>query len=534
MKKIIYKSLVCAGALSLLTLPSCNYEEINTNPYEMTEEMGAMDGISMGASVTTMQRFVFPVGTQADGTDMINQYQVAYALSADGWSGYIAEDNNWQSGNNNLTYYLYDDWVSATYRNSYTELLSPWKKIKQESEKVGDDATYALAQILKISAWHKTLETFGPIPYTHAGDMALVIPFDSEEEVYNAMFADLKAAVEALTPLAETGGTVSASYDAVYAGDARKWVKYANSLMLRLGMRLRYVDESLSYQWVAEALNNGIGVMTEASDAAQMSTGAGYVFVNNIAYLASNYGEARACTSVYAYLNGYNDPRLSAYIQPSAHANALEGYDGKKYAPVPPGTAATADTYQDYSLPNLTSSSPTYWMKASEVYFLRAEAALFWPEFGSAENLYRQGVEMSFQENGVSADVDAYLTSGLAPQAVSINGYSAPQPTTATAEFTGSTEQKLEKIMIQKWISMYPNGQEAWTEWRRTGYPKLNPVQTNRGTGAGISSEDGIRRMVYPISFSQSAEDAANYADAVSKLRGGVDAATTKLWWDCR
>ena len=118
MKRNIYKSLLCAGALSLLTLPSCNYEEINTNPYEMTEEMGAMDGISMGASVTTMQRFVFPVGTQADGTDMINQYQVAYALSADGWSGYIAEDNNWQSGNNNLTYYLYDDWVSETYRNS--------------------------------------------------------------------------------------------------------------------------------------------------------------------------------------------------------------------------------------------------------------------------------------------------------------------------------------------------------------------------------------------------------------------------------
>ena len=120
MKRILYKSLVSAGALSLLMLPSCNYEEINTNPYEMTEEMGAMDGITMGASITTMERFVFPVGTQADGTDIINQYQVAYLLSADGWSGYVAEDNNWYSGLNNLTYYLQDDWVSATYKNSYT------------------------------------------------------------------------------------------------------------------------------------------------------------------------------------------------------------------------------------------------------------------------------------------------------------------------------------------------------------------------------------------------------------------------------
>lgn len=531
MKRILYKSLVCAGALSLLMLPSCNYEEINTNPYEMTEEMGAMDGIAMGASITTMERFVFPVGTQADGTDIINQYQVAYLLGADGWSGYIAEDNNWYSGLNNLTYYLQDDWVSATYKNSYTELLSPWKKVRQEAEKTEDKATFALAQILKISAWHKTLETFGPIPYTHAGEMALVIPFDSEEAVYDAMFTDLQTAVADLTTLAETGGTVAANYDAVYAGDARKWVKYANSLMLRLGMRLRYVAPEKSHQWVAEALNNPIGVITTVDEEAKMSTGAGYVFVNNIAYCAQNYGEARACTSMYAYLNGYEDPRLAAYMMTSESSAALTAYDGKKYAPVPPGTADPADTYETYSLPNLTSSSPTYWMRASEVFFLRAEAALFWSEFGDAASLYRQGVEMSFQENGVNADVDAYLSSGKTPVAVSINGYSAQAPTTATAEFSGSEEQKLEKIMIQKWIAMFPNGQEAWTEWRRTGYPKLNEVAVNMGP---VSKSSGIRRMVYPQSFSQSAEDAANYQTAVGMLKDGTDSPSSRLWWDCR
>lgn len=531
MKRIIYKSLVCTAALPMLMLQSCNYEEINTNPYEMTEEMGAMDGITMGASITTMQRFVTPVGTQADGTDIINQYQVAYLLGADGWSGYIAEDGNWYSGLNNLTYYLQDDWVSATYKNSYTELLSPWKKVRQESEKTGDKATFALAQILKISAWHKTLETFGPIPYTHAGEMALVIPFDSEEAVYDAMFQDLKTSIENLTSLAETGGTVAANYDAVYAGDAKKWVKYANSLMLRLALRLRYVNAEKSHQWVSEALNNPIGLISTVEEEAKMSTGAGYVFVNNIAYCAQNYGEARACTSMYAYLNGYEDPRLAAYILPSSAASALTGYDGKMYAPVPPGTADPADTYELYSLPNLTSSTPTYWMRASEVLFLRAEAALFWSEFGDAASLYRQGVEMSFQENGISTDVDAYLSSGKKPVSVSIGSYSAAAPTTATTEFTGTEEQKLEKIMIQKWIAMFPNGQEAWTEWRRTGYPKLNEVAVNKGT---VSKSSGIRRMVYPQSFSQSAEDAANYQEAVNMLKDRTDSPASKLWWDCR
>ena len=86
---------------------------------------------------------------------------------------------------------------------------------------------------------------------------------------------------------------------------------------------------------------------------------------------------------------------------------------------------------------------------------------------------------------------------------------------------------------IQKWIALYPNGHEAWTEWRRTGYPKLNQVQTNRGQG--VTREGGIRRMVYPVSFYQSAEDRANYEEAL-KLLGGLDKdkATTQLWWDCK
>ena len=187
MKKMNQYKLL-AGICALSFLSSCDYEDINTNPYEMTDEMGKMDGISMGGPILTMERQVVPVGTQADGTDAINQYQIAYHLSADLWSGYFSENNNWYSGNNHMTYYLVDAWVSSTYSNSYTNLYSPWKNAKMESEKSGDVDGFALAQILKISAWVKTLETFGPIPYTHAGEMALVIPFDSEEEVYDAMF----------------------------------------------------------------------------------------------------------------------------------------------------------------------------------------------------------------------------------------------------------------------------------------------------------------------------------------------------------
>lgn len=534
MKKINQYKLL-AGICALSFLSSCDYEDINTNPYEMTDEMGKMDGIAMGGPILSMERHVVPVGTQADGTKYINEYQTAYHLSADLWSGYFSENNNWDSGNNHMTYFLKDPWVSSTYKNSYTNVFAPWKEAKIESEKNGDTNGFALAQILKISAWVKTLETFGPIPYIHAGEMALVIPFDSEEEVYDAMFSDLQNAITTLTPLAEQGGTVVADFDAVYAGSANKWVKYANSLMLRLAMRLRFVAPEKAKQWAQTALEHSVGVMEVKDDEAQMSVGAGYTFVSNIAYLAANYNEARMCTSMYAYLAGYEDPRLSKYFSPSETKGALSAFDGETYAPVPPGHVQGNDTYKEYSQPNMTSATPNYWMRASEVYFLRAEAALAWPEFGDAESLYKQGVQMSFEENGLSAsEVDTYLASGKKPVAVEIAGYSAPVPTQATTEFSGNNEEKLEKIMIQKWIALYPNGQEAWTEWRRTGYPKLNEVQNNRGAGQGITKEKGIRRMVYPISFSQSAEDKANYDDAVSKLKDKMDKATSRLWWDTR
>ena len=100
----------------------------------------------------------------------------------------------------------------------------------------------------------------------------MVIPFDSEKDAFNAMFADLTAAIEILTARVEQGATIVADYDAVYGGDTRKWVKYANSLMLRLAMRISYADETTAKKYVLQALKHEVGVMTAKADEAQMSS----------------------------------------------------------------------------------------------------------------------------------------------------------------------------------------------------------------------------------------------------------------------
>ena len=537
MKTKAYKYIVGVLALSLFT--ACDFQKVNTNEFELLPEEGLMDGISIGGPITAMQKCVFPVGTQADGTSVANRYQTAYNLAADCWSGYFGQNNNW-GGPNNLNYFLKDGWVASSYTESYSTIVPLWQDLKGKTETQFPEV-FALAQILKISAWHKATDMFGPIPYKEAGKGLITVPYDSQEEVYKAMFKELSDAIEVLTKYADNGNSkLLPNADAVYAGDVHKWVVYANSLMLRLAMRVYYADAALSKKYALQAVNHSYGVMKTKDDEAKMERGASLEFKNNLDVLINQYNECRMGSSMLAYLGGYQDPRLPKFFNTSTVSQAVTVGTYGKYSGVPTGhDVSSNDAFRDSSRPAITSTTPTYWMRASEVYFLLAEAALHgFAVGGTAESLYEKGIEMSFEENGIaSSEVADYMSSGLKPSAYSFHltnpgvNVDVPAITEATTAWSGTDEEKLEKIMIQKWIALYPNGQEAWTEYRRTGYPKLHSVVTNYSNGE-IDSEVGIRRMRFPTNKSTSAEDIANLESARKLLRGGLDKAGTRLWWD--
>ncbi len=537
MKTKAYKYIVGVLALSLFT--ACDFQKVNTNEFELLPEEGLMDGISIGGPITAMQKCVFPVGTQADGTSVANRYQTAYNLAADCWSGYFGQNNNW-GGPNNLNYFLKDGWVASSYTESYSTVVPLWQDLKGKTETQFPEV-FALAQILKISAWHKATDMFGPIPYKEAGKGLITVPYDSQEEVYKSMFKELSDAIEVLTKYADNGNSkLLPNADAVYAGDVHKWVVYANSLMLRLAMRVYYADAALSKKYALQAVNHSYGVMKTKDDEAKMERGASLEFKNNLDVLINQYNECRMGSSMLAYLGGYQDPRLPKYFNTSTVSQAVTVGTYGKYSGVPTGhDVSSNDAFRDSSRPAITSTTPTYWMRASEVYFLLAEAALHgFAVGGTAESLYEKGIEMSFEENGIaSSEVADYMSSGLKPSAYSFHltnpgvNVDVPAVTEATTAWSGTDEEKLEKIMIQKWIALYPNGQEAWTEYRRTGYPKLHSVVTNYSNGE-IDSEVGIRRMRFPTNKSTSAEDIANLESARKLLRGGLDKAGTRLWWD--
>lgn len=543
MKINIYK-YVSSLFLSTALLASCgNFEEINTNKQGVTPEQAEGDGVASGGFIQTLQRSVVPVGTAANKTDIINVYQTAYHIGQDDWAGYFGQNADWKGGRNHTTYSLVNDWVKESYKQSYTQAFSPWLSIKNSPAAKLNPENFALAQVLKVAVWHKATDIFGPIPYTKAGEGLLNTPYDSQEVVYMSMLSDLEKAIEALTSFEEQGGKLFPNYDLVYGGNTTNWVKFANSLMLRLAMRMRYVAPAEAKKYAEMAVNHRIGVMTGKEDGASISVAHGLQFENPIERTAGQYAETRMGTPAFSYMAGYEDPRLPKYFRTTKHPYAVSlPWAGGSYFPIPVGFGIRQDEKREESvyfcsLPNIERTTPVHWLLTSEVLFLRAEGALFgWNMGGTAENFYTQGIQMSFEENGVPASKAAlYIGSGLKPVDVDMTKLNRVRTTiqavsTATVEFVGTQEQKLEKIMIQKWIALYPNGQEAWSEWRRTGYPKLHTPLKNTSNGE-VNSKQGIRRMHYSIQTARSEEEQAVYDEAV-KLLGGPDSPATKLWWD--
>jgi hypothetical protein len=206
--------------------------------------------------------------------------------------------------------------------------------------------------------------------------------------------------------------------------------------------------------------------------------------------------------------------------------------------------------YSGYSKPLAMGAAGNYFdsktglakiATAPETYFLMTEAPLRrWANAGDIKSDYETGIQRSFEEWGAGS-ASAYINDAVStaspymdPKAKNpgqndiLTG--SPYLSTITIKWddAATTETKLERIITQKWIALYPDGQEAWSEFRRTGYPKLFPVVINN-SGGTISTTAFIRRLPIPSKYQKS--NPAGYQKAVATL-SGPDNGGTKLWWD--
>jgi len=328
------------------------------------------------------------------------------------------------------------------------------------------------------------------------------------------------------------GTMLMSKFDYIYGGDVTKWVKFANTLRLRLAMRVVYANETLARQEAEKSANHIIGLISNTSERASLKHSAISYYHPYVVIKDFNDGEFRMSASMDAYMNGYQDARRAAYFVPAANGG---GYHGVRLGIKPNSWTNHVGGLTSHL--RFTNSTEIVWMTAAESYFLRAEGAVRgWNMGGSAQSFYEDGITASFDENGLASEAAAYIANtSRTPASFTDNaggGNSASAPSTITIGWVesganGTDELKLERIITQKWIAMYPDGPEGWAEFRRTGYPKLFPVVIN--DNASVNTTTQVRRIPYPDTENE--RNPAGVASGVAKLNGG-DNGGTKLWWD--
>ncbi|MGJ1265696.1 SusD/RagB family nutrient-binding outer membrane lipoprotein [Sphingobacterium spiritivorum] len=528
--------------ITLSGISACtkNFEKYNTDQNKATDQDLDYDNLRIGSLISQMQAKVIPSQSLAENAD-VNTYQLINSLMGDIYSGHQGASNAFgNNGVNNTTYSMIPGWYGAAFPYAYQNAMAPWYTIRKEAQRIGTGANsaYAIAQIIKVMAMHRVSDIYGPLPYLNFVP-ASNIPYNSQQDIYNSFFAELDSAILNLKDMIAISGTTSQSlkpYDLIYKGNLTKWYKFANTLKLRLAMRIVYADATNAKKYAEEAA--AAGVLSANDDNAVLQVN-GVNTLNPLYIISYSYNDTRMGATMESFLKGYKDPRLPLLFN-EATGNISGDYHGIRN-----GSRFSGQAYSPFSTLNVTAATTIQWMTAAESYFLRAEGAIRGWQMGiTAKEAYESGVKMAFSMpmgggQRSAGDATVYLANSTNKPAAYVDPMNSRNNFSGTTNSPLSTvtirweeadnfERKLERIVTQKWIALYPDGQEAWSEFRRTRYPRIIPIATNLSNGL-INSDIQIRRSPFPQSEYQN--NNTNVTVGISLL-GGADNGATRLWWD--
>ncbi len=380
----------------------------------------------------------------------------------------------------------------------------------------------AVAKIAKAYMMWVVTDRYGDMPYSEAllGAANPSPKYDKQLDIYKTLISELTAAVAGF----DNGDAVKG--DIVYGGNSTKWKKFANTMRMMMALRLsKRFPNTGEYAQVefAKAASSAAGFITSNDDNFTLVPNGG-VFANPWyetydGAQRDDYGISKTMTDC---LGGLGDSRIAAF---STHPNGFP-YGIDRTIAVNFGNANTYGRV--IALSKRTSTSPTVMISAAASLLAQAEGIERGWITGNAQAVYESGVAASFAQWGVTMP-GTYLTgsanynSGAGVNAI---GQSAPPYDAIPAAQGAPTPTKLSRIQLQRWLASFPNGNEGWAEWRRTGVPNLLPTRfaTNAADGKVIP-----RRFAY--STNEASLNPAKLAEAIAGLTGG-DKQSSKVWWD--
>ena len=520
--KISYKPILSLYLLLFVfASDSCIKEGLNHDQKLITDQQLEMDANEGGFMLPGMQLGIMSV---LDWTG----YQVQTNLNVDSYGGYLATPYPYLNQVNDGTYSMVDSWNNRIWTIPSTLVLDQWVGMEKKGFDVKYPDLYALGIIFKTFSGHRLVDVFGPIPYSLYGT-ASDVKFDSEDEAYNVFFTELTSAVIALRKANNDNPNAYkiryAKFDkSRYGGNYATWIKVANTLRLRLAIRISKVNPAKAKLEAEAAVKDSGGVLTSNEGSFEMSTGT----IHPLYFLSVLNSRSCLSADMESILGGYNDPRLAVYANPST-------FNGGEIKGIRTGAILNVNHLNKFSSLNFINNPYMKLMDVAESYFLRAEGALRgWDMGGTAKDFYEEGIRVSFNANKV-AGVDNYLNNTTAtPKAYvdPVDPLNNALPLTSITikwDENATFEQKLERIITQKWIAMWPEGYEAWAEFRRTGYPKLWPVAQNN-SGGQIPAGKFIKRISYPSAITNTSQAAVTTAE--NSYLNGKNSTFEPIWWD--
>ena len=497
-KNIIMKaySKLIVVTFFLAGLVACDerFEEANTNPNGIAN-VDAAHLFAAGARATFRNgiagSFDYRVGAQ------LAHYYVG-----------IQNDRNIDKYEHDLTGGTYEGLFNSEFKSKlryYNEILI----LTAPGMEREDEFQYAVSDVMAVLAYSILTDSYGSIPYFeggfgNTGELSPV--YDTQDVIYEDMLSRL--AVDIAT-LKTADGTVNLKdQDPVFYDSPDLWIRFANSLRLRLAMRMRFVNPTSANAVITECLNNPL-LESNLQNAVSINVDGENSQLYSPWYSVFDFWNFRISDKIVTHLTSTNDPRLSIYAKPKSNGE----YEGFVNGLV--DAIFGVEINMEHSFPGdylVSKNTNTYLMTAAEIAFFQAECALFGLGGSDANGHYRRGIELTMQRVRVPEDeITAYLASDI-------------------AALSGTPEEQFEQIGTQLWLSLAPNFTEAYAEMRRSGYPVI-PKRDGITTTLGVTNGELPSRIIYPLS--EKLTNNTNVEDAITGM-GGDDELNVRVWWDVR
>ena len=397
--KRFYIYLFAAFCTVFLGACTGNFRDMNDDLTGISDEDLEADDNGFGYRLQIVQQGIYFNYDFGKGKNW--PFQMTQNLNADMFSGYMHDPKPLQGGSHNSDYNLQDSWNSAMWQFTYSYVMPQIYRLEQTArEKM--PPFYAITTILKGLAMHRVTDYYGPVIYSHFADRGSEYVPDSQQQAYNCFFDDLDEAADILAAWVEEqpeAGEFS-RFDLLLDGSYTAWLRFANSLRMRLAVRIAVAAPEKARAEFRKAAQAAGGVIETSMENAAVKTSGTYS--NPLGEINLNWNEAAMNASMESVLTGYGDPRLEKFFKPCGSDLVIAGDAGDgtvvlkgQYHGIRQGTGFSHNYYAAFSRLTVDTDTDAVLMTAAEVWFLRAEAALRGWTDEDAERCYRNGVAAS-------------------------------------------------------------------------------------------------------------------------------------------